>query len=148
MTSKKTADPATVPVYSICPHEVVLMVPVVSGKVGEPGRTAQMQRVVIMTGDNEIPREVWEACKQRKGIAKKLSDGWLNEGHIIAAPAILRDEVWTGERDSNGTPILTPAGTRWTKRLAPKAIEADRRAAGRLDGRRARILTNDEVARL
>lgn len=148
MTSKKTTDPATVPVYSICPHEVVLMVPVVSGQVGEPGRHAQMKRVVIMTGDNEIPREVWEACKQRKGIVKKLSDGWLNEGHIIQAPAILRDEVWTGERDGDGVPILTPAGTRWTKRLSPKAIEADRRAAGRLNGQRARILTSAEVASL
>lgn len=137
----------TVPVYSILPHEYIVQW---QEKVPHEGKgfTMVTHEIVLRSGDNDVDAKLWAKAKARRSVQARLEDGYLNEGRIIKAPRVMRDRVWTGERNEQGQPILTPAGTDWTAQLSPKAQSVTDNKVQQLRGGGVFILSDTELAGL
>lgn len=146
MSAKQTKIADTVAVYSILPHEYIVHWPE-KIKNGD-GHTMVMHELMIRSGDNDLDAALWAKAKERSSVKRRLEDGYLNEGRIIKAPRVMRDRVWTGERNEHGQPLLTPAGTDWTAQLSPKAQSVTDNKVQQLRGGGVFILSDSELAGL
>lgn len=146
MSAKQTKIADTVAVYSILPHE--LIVQWTEKLTNGDSFTMVNHELMIRSGDNDLDAALWAKAKQRSSVKRRLEDGYLNEGRIIKAPRVMRDRVWTGERNEQGQPILTPAGTDWTAQLSPKAQSVTDNKVNTLRGGGVFILSDAELAGL
>jgi hypothetical protein len=146
MSAKQTKIADTVAVYSILPHE--LIVQWVEKLTHGDSFTMVNRELMIRSGDNDLDAALWAKAKERSSVKRRLEDGYLSEGRIIKAPRVMRDRVWTGERNEQGQPILTPAGTDWTAQLSPKAQSVTDNKVNALRGSGVFILSDQELAGL
>lgn len=146
MSAKQTKIADTVAVYSILPHE--LIVQWTEKLTNGDSFTMVNRELMIRSGDNDLDAALWTKAKERSSVKRRLEDGYLNEGRIIKAPRVMRDRVWTGERNEQGQPILTPAGTDWTAQLSPKAQSVTDNKVNALRGGGVFILSDAELAGL
>jgi len=146
MSTKQTKMPDTVAVYSILPHEYIVQW---TEKLTNGDSFTMVNReLMIRSGDNDLDAALWAKAKERSSVKRRIEDGYLNEGRIIKAPRVMRDRVWTGERNEQGQPILTPAGTDWTAQLSPKAQSVTDNKVNALRGGGVFILSDQELAGL
>lgn len=109
----------TVRVWSVLPHELHVKLYEVKGKGA--GKTVVEHSVTIQSGDNQIDPKLWAEAKKRQSVISRIESGHVGEGLFMDQPPLTRDTLWAGERDAEGRFILTPPGTKWTRRLCPKA---------------------------
>ena len=136
----------TVAVYSILPHELIVQW---TEKVTNGSSFTMINhQLTLRSGDNDVDKELWVKAQERSSVKKRLEEGYIQEGRIIKAPRVMRDRVWQGERDEQGNPLLTPAGTDWINQLSPKASSVTDSKVQRLRGGGVFILSDSELAGL